>query len=189
MLMNILPKNGVHYIPAGFAALCIVFSSYCHAETYSYDTIGRLIAVTYTDGTSISYSYDKNGNRLSMAVTGGDADGDGIVDVDDNCPTVANADQTDTDTDGQGDACDPDDDNDGMPDIYEIANGLLPLVNDADGDLDGDGLTNLQEFLLGTAANNADTDGDGLTDAEELALGRNPKVNEAAVIIIINSDE
>ncbi|HTO68886.1 MAG TPA: thrombospondin type 3 repeat-containing protein [Myxococcota bacterium] len=35
-----------------------------------------------------------------------DSDGDGIPDILDNCPTVANATQTDTDGDGVGDACD-----------------------------------------------------------------------------------
>lgn len=45
-----------------------------------------------------------------------DQDGDGIIDEEDNCPSVANADQTDTDGDGYGNACDSDDDNDGFPD-------------------------------------------------------------------------
>src|SRR5579883_148750 len=36
-----------------------------------------------------------------------DEDGDGIPDVMDNCPGIANADQRDTDQDGVGDACDP----------------------------------------------------------------------------------
>lgn len=36
-----------------------------------------------------------------------DADGDGIPDASDNCPTLANTDQTDSDGDGIGDACDP----------------------------------------------------------------------------------
>ena len=45
-----------------------------------------------------------------------DQDGDGIVDVFDNCPEVANADQADNDEDGKGDVCDDDDDNDGIDD-------------------------------------------------------------------------
>ncbi len=36
-----------------------------------------------------------------------DSDGDGIPDIDDNCPHTANADQADADGDGIGDVCDP----------------------------------------------------------------------------------
>jgi hypothetical protein len=36
-----------------------------------------------------------------------DADGDGVADQLDNCPSVPNPDQTDSDHDGHGDACDP----------------------------------------------------------------------------------
>jgi hypothetical protein len=55
-------------------------------------------------------------------------------------------------------------DNDGMPNDFEELFGLNPFQNDAGGDLDGDGLTNLQEFELGTLPNNADTDLDGIPD-------------------------
>jgi hypothetical protein len=37
---------------------------------------------------------------------GGDADGDGVCALDDNCPDAPNADQADWDADGTGDACD-----------------------------------------------------------------------------------
>ena len=42
-----------------------------------------------------------------------------------------------------------DSDGDGMPDAWELANGLNPFANDAGGDADGDGISNLQEYLHG----------------------------------------
>lgn len=61
-------------------------------------------------------------------------------------------------------------DGDGLPDAYEVANGLNPNdPSDASLDLDGDGLTNLQEFQLGTNPRLADTDGDGIPDGVEVS--------------------
>lgn len=37
--------------------------------TYSYDSLNRLVCVGYPDGTSIIYTYDSAGNRLSQAIT------------------------------------------------------------------------------------------------------------------------
>jgi hypothetical protein len=48
-----------------------------------------------------------------------------------------------------------DTDADGLPDWWEWANGTNPFAPDGAADLDADGLTNLQEFLAGTSANNA----------------------------------
>ena len=37
-------------------------------ETYGYDSAGRLTRVTYPNGYTIQYSYDDNGNILSIQV-------------------------------------------------------------------------------------------------------------------------
>jgi hypothetical protein len=71
-------------------------------------------------------------------------------------------------------------DNDGIDDAYELANGLNTQVNDRDGDLDHDGLTNLQEYVAGTRANLPDTDADGMPDGWEVKYGLNPTLNDAA---------
>jgi hypothetical protein len=66
-------------------------------------------------------------------------------------------------------------DHDGMDDDWESAHGLNPNLNDRDGDLDGDGLSNIQEYVLGTDPGKADTDGDGLTDYQERVFGTDPQ--------------
>ena len=62
----------------------------------------------------------------------------------------------DTDNDGVADNADKDDDNDGIPDTVERANRLNPLnAADAQGDLDGDGFSNVIEYQMGTNMKNA----------------------------------
>jgi len=71
------------------------------------------------------------------------------------------------------------DDNDGMPADWEIFNGLNPYdPTDATGDLDWDGLNNLDEYLNHTNPNNPDTDGDGVSDGDEVHHGTDPNTAE-----------
>jgi hypothetical protein len=79
-----------------------------------------------------------------------DLDGDGIPDTQDAFPNDPDE-WEDTDGDGTGNNADTDDDNDNMLDTWEETyNGLDPLFDDSNGDLDGDGITNLQEYLDGS---------------------------------------
>jgi hypothetical protein len=75
-----------------------------------------------------------------------DSDGDGVGDVCDNCPTSSNHDQTKHDGDLYGDACDADDDGDGFPDGKETARGSDPLnlmcYNDSNDDSSDDSEVN-----------------------------------------------
>jgi hypothetical protein len=69
-----------------------------------------------------------------------------------------------------------DTDGDGMPDGWELEQGLNPMDNrDAFFDPDLDGLNNLQEYEFGSLCNSSDTDDDGLLDAQEYQWGTNPR--------------
>ncbi len=74
-----------------------------------------------------------------------------------------------------------DTDLDGMPDGWEMINGLDPInPADAAGDPDADGLTNLQEYQYGTDPNNPDSDGDGLSDGAEVTVhGTDPALADS----------
>ena len=115
-----------------------------------------------------------------------DGDFDNIG-LEDNCPLTTNPDQRDTDSDGFGDACDDDDDNDGFADNID-AFPLNPAEwNDADGDGIGDNFEIVFGLNPGNPADaNQDRDADGATNLEEFQAGRDPNVNEAAILPAIN---
>jgi hypothetical protein len=68
----------------------------------------------------------------------------------------------------------PDKDGDGMPDDWEIRCKLDPTQDDSKGDSDHDGLSNIEEFHLGTLPCKADTDNGGENDGSEVRNQRNP---------------
>jgi hypothetical protein len=73
-----------------------------------------------------------------------------------------------TDTDGNG-----------LPDIWEdLYFGHLGV--DPNADPDGDGLSNLQEYLRHSDPIKSDTDGDGIPDGWEIAHGLNPTFDDTA---------
>ncbi len=107
-----------------------------------------------------------------------DLDGDGLANfyeyLASSRPTVA-----DTDGDTVLDGLDvwptdaryyKDKDRDGLPALYEMANGMDDsYAQDASEDFDGDGLTNLQEFVAGSDPSAMDSDSDGIIDGEDFA--------------------
>jgi uncharacterized protein DUF4114/thrombospondin type 3 repeat protein len=88
--------------------------------------------------------------RLERPVCDGpDRDGDGIPDVCDNCPSLANSDQHDGDGDLVGDACD----------------NCVAVPNLAQGDSDGDGRGDACSLEI--CGDGRDNDGNGLVDADD----------------------
>jgi len=89
------------------------------------------------------------GNTVSF-IPFPDNDGDGLININDNCPEVANPDQYDTDWDGAGDLCDPctDTDSDGFGNPGFTANTCVldncpDFFNPEQVDEDGDGFGNV----------------------------------------------
>ncbi len=69
-------------------------------------------------------------------------------------------------------------DNDGLDDDWETLYGLSTSTSSRAEDLDFDGLTNIEEYIIGSNPNSADSDNDGLSDGLEIAQGRDPLTSE-----------
>jgi hypothetical protein len=103
--------------------------------------------------------------ELAPTPGAGDSDGDSLPDAWEGTYGLDDTDPLDAYADGDADGLDnlaeyenlsspneSDSDFDGMDDAYEYANGLQADVDDAGGDLDGDGALNIEEALAGTMA-------------------------------------
>lgn len=153
----------------------------------------------------VLYSYSKADNKQSIDLEL-DTDNDGAQDY---IEEYFGTDKNKSDTDG-----------DGLSDFVELYSLVLdPLnidtdgdgVNDADEDLDGDGLLNICEFTIGTSIVivdtdedglnddveynvygtnplSKDTDGDGVSDSKEIEYGTNPLVYEDKFEVSYNAD-
>jgi len=119
---------------------------------------------------------DVNDNCMTFpALNNEDSDGDNIGDACDNCPELYNPEgYPDADGDGIGDACDscPDD-----PDNDEDADGICGDVdncptacNTNQSDFDGDGVGNACDICL-LGDDSLDGDGDGVPDACDICSG------------------
>ena len=103
------------------AVSILICSSFAFSAgiTYEYDSRHRLRKATYVDGTVVAYAYDNIGNRVSMAVTVPDIDGDGMSD------TWEKRFFGNMSRDGGGDF-----DGDGITDLNEYRSGTNPAGND-----------------------------------------------------------
>ena len=166
------------------------------ALVWSYDTSTSRILGSPAVADGKVFVGNENGKVYAFGSTTGcpdDADCDGVLDGEDNCPDDYNPGQTNTDgqrrpngsqVDGDwasnpaqdklGDACDPDDDNDGLPDSQEFDDSCpYRLVADSDGDtvLDGyevaTGYNPCSDASTPTWEGGGDSDGDGFPDKVE----------------------
>ena len=142
------------------------------------------LSVAYYDGSGwISYDgipaqdfvmEPGKGYRLFVSASGLLSYSEGELDLDDD-GLICGEEQFIYGTNYQNPTTDFDTDADGIADEWEANFCLNPLVDDSGGDMDGDGLSNVEEYTLGTYPNWGDTDHDGLTDYEEaITYGTDP---------------
>ena len=145
----------------------------------SYAGVEHLFSIsdsTLSTGNIGLYCFDNGGGNGGCAfddvvVSLSDFDGDGVVDIEDNCEEDANPDQDDLDLDGVGDLCDDDADGDGYAegegDCNDLDNAINTdadeycdgIDNNCDGEIDEAGAVDAEVWY-------EDSDGDGYGDPE-----------------------
>ena len=146
-------------------------------EASAIDSIDKIVALIAADNDSDGVEDIIDAFPLDQAETA-DTDGDGVGNNSDNCPNIFNSDQINFDSDSLGDACDTDEDNDGVV----SAEDAFRFNPNYSSDADSDGMPDAYEREYGFDSNNpadknSDSDGDGVTNIDEFIAGTNPRVN------------
>ncbi len=85
-----------------------------------------------------------------------------------------------------------DSDGDGLPDGWEMANTLDPLVADSAADIDGDGRSSFLEFALGSNPRIASPAGEPIATIEDgyltLTVARNPAASALQFRVVVSGD-
>ncbi|MEE8573877.1 MAG: SBBP repeat-containing protein [Thermodesulfobacteriota bacterium] len=125
-------------------------------NTITFDSTGSTITADATNTENIVVTSGGQdypvppGVTLTIGAVVADADGDGVEDGLDNCPSDINPTQSDTDGDGMGNACDADIDGDGVLNIADNCPYIKSAQPDADSDGVGNGCENSLVGVWGT---------------------------------------
>ena len=126
--------------------------------------------------TSADCVYDPNHNATGQC----DWDNDGVGDICDNCPSVANASQLDSDGDGVGNACEDNDiDHDGVPNTSDSC----PTIGNPSDQATTHG-THCDD--TGTDPNAADADGDGFNNTVDNCPTPTGGSQDGTEVVLIN---
>ncbi|MFN6378662.1 MAG: tandem-95 repeat protein, partial [Flavobacteriales bacterium] len=133
-----------------------------------------------TDGDGLNDGDEVNGNSDPLnpcdpnvgALSTNDCDGDGL-DVSEEITNGTDPTNPDTDGDGMIDGDEVNADTDPLNPCDPNPNALLT------NDCDDDGITNVEEGLLGTDPLDEDTDDDGILDGGEISLGTDPMSSDS----------
>jgi hypothetical protein len=170
--LALLPKTVREFTDTGLTAE----TTYCYRlQAY---LIGPASANSTYSATVTATTLEDDGNP---PVDPNDKDGDGDINILDNCPEVSNSEQENFDQDEQGDVCDSDADNDGVSNDEETAQGTNPLDVDSDDDGPNDANDNCPALAnagqedgdqddIGDVCDtedNSDVDGDGFPNDQD----------------------
>jgi len=154
------PTNDVRQLPVAFFSLTRLnpdpLSPYHGDHLVGFQSVSSALTEFGFEDISLFSDWDFDdvvytvSARLERPTCGGpDSDGDGVADVCDVCPSIANPDQSDRDGDLVGDACD----------------NCVTVANLAQGDADGDGRGDACSLEI--CDDGVDNDGNGLVDGSD----------------------